>query len=97
MPLLTASAVETLVGRATDDVRAVVPVVDGHEQPLLALYDRGRVVELGPELADRGPRALVERLERVERVDATAVDAPLARAVTNVNTQAELAQVREKR
>jgi molybdopterin-guanine dinucleotide biosynthesis protein A len=90
MPLVSAETLGVLIARAHDGVDAVVPVVDGHDQPMLALYDRKRVLDLAPELAGQGPRALLDLLDSVERIDATGVDAPLANAVTNVNTRAEL-------
>jgi molybdopterin-guanine dinucleotide biosynthesis protein A len=96
MPLVSAGALDVLLDRADDGVDAVVPIVDGHDQPMLALYDPERVLELAPELGGRGPRELLDRLDRVERVDATEVDASLASAVTNVNTRADLEAVRER-
>jgi len=96
MPLVTEPVVRTLADRAAAGVDAVVPVVDGYDQPMLALYDRERVLDGATELGGRGPRALVDRLARVERVEASSVDAALARAVTNVNTRAELDAVRER-
>lgn len=96
MPLVSAEALDVLIARADDGVDAVVPVVDGHDQPMLALYDRERVRELAPDLRGQGPRGLLDLLGRVDRVDATEVDASLANAVTNVNTQAELEAVRKR-
>jgi len=96
MPLVTVDAVEALVGRVAADVDAVVPVVAGHDQPMLALYRRDRVLELATELGSQGPRGLLDRLDRVERVDAAGVESSLASAVTNVNTREELERVRRR-
>ncbi|QLH82978.1 molybdenum cofactor guanylyltransferase [Halosimplex pelagicum] len=105
MPLVSPASVRALRARLaavdTDEVTgdrggvdAVVPVVDGYDQPLHTLYRRSAVVNA---LADRSRgdalMALLDELV-VERVAADAVDAPLAEATTNVNTRAELAALR---
>jgi molybdopterin-guanine dinucleotide biosynthesis protein A len=96
MPLVSPPAFGALRDDAGPDVDAVVPVVDGHDQPLHALYRRDAVLAGAAGLAGRGPRALLDRLDSVRRVPVTDADAPLARAVTNVNTREDLAAVRER-
>jgi|GEM_PF-126046 len=96
MPLVSPATFETLRDDAGPDVDAVVPVVDGHDQPLHALYRREAVVAGVAGLDGRGPRALLEGLDSVQRVPATEVDGPLATAVTNVNTREDLERVRER-
>ncbi|QPV63575.1 molybdenum cofactor guanylyltransferase [Halosimplex litoreum] len=104
MPLVSPASVGALRARlaasADDragergDADAVVPVVDGYDQPLHALYRRGAVDDA---LADRSSTdALLTVLDglAVERVAADAVAAPLAEATTNVNTRADLAALR---
>lgn len=106
MPLVSPASIEALRGRlaAIDgdradergDVSAVVPVVEGYDQPLHALYHRRTVADA---LADRSPGdALMTLLGElaVERVAADAVDAPLVEATTNVNTREELAALRDR-
>lgn len=39
---------------------------------------------------------LLDALETVDRIQASAVEAPLSAAVTNVNTRSELESVRER-
>ncbi|WP_135364000.1 molybdenum cofactor guanylyltransferase [Halosimplex halophilum] len=101
MPLVSPGSIDALRARLAeaaasgDRADAVVPVVDGYDQPLHALYRRST---LAGALADRSPGdALMGLLDglAVERVAADAVDAPLAEATTNVNTRAELAALRE--
>jgi molybdopterin-guanine dinucleotide biosynthesis protein A len=78
-----------------DRVDAVVPVVDGYDQPLHALYRRSALDRaLGDLAAGDALMALLDGVV-VERVVAEAVDAPLVAATTNVNTRAELAALRE--
>ena len=97
MPLVTGRVIDALWDRVDGDLDAVVPVVDGHEQPLCALYRRGTVEEITPELPETaGLRVLLDEFEAVERVDNRAVDGTLATAVTNVNTQAELLELRDR-
>ena len=75
-------------------VDAVVPVVDGYDQPLHALYRRTAVADaLAGLSAGDALMALLDGLA-VERVRAESVDAPLGEATTNVNTREELAALR---
>ncbi|WP_436910180.1 molybdenum cofactor guanylyltransferase [Halosimplex marinum] len=109
MPLVSPESIEALRARlpATDAAtertateggerpEAVVPIVDGYDQPLHALYRRSALDHaLGDLAAGDALMALLDGLA-VERVAAEAVDAPLAEATTNVNTRAELAALRE--
>jgi molybdopterin-guanine dinucleotide biosynthesis protein A len=96
MPLVSPTTFGTLRDYAGPDVDAVVPVVDGHDQPLHALYRREAVIAGAAGLNGRGPRALLEGFENVRRVPATDTGAPLATAVTNVNTREDLEEVRER-
>jgi len=97
MPLVSPPTFGVVRDRATPDADAVVPVVDGHDQPLHALYSREAVVRAAAGLEGSGPRALLERLDAVERIQGEDVDAGLAAAVTNVNTREELDRVRDRR
>lgn len=96
MPLVTADSIAGLC--AVDGVErasAVVPRVDGRDQPLHALFGRQRLLDVRPRLGDGdGLSSLLDALERVARPTPSDVDAPLADAVTNVNTRAELRRVR---
>lgn len=107
MPLVTPAGIETLRAQVTaaeavpDDtpetapVEAVVPVVDGFDQPLHALYRRQALDGVADDLsAGDALMGLLDRLT-VRRVDAADADAPLAAATTNVNTRADLDAVRE--
>lgn len=95
MPLVSADAFAVLIGALTDGTDAVVPVVDGHDQPLHALYRRAAISRVAPSLpATAGPSALLDSLESVHRVDDSSVDASLETAVTNVNTASDLAGLR---
>mgnify|MGYP000554188979 CR=1 FL=1 len=96
MPLVSPPAFEVLSDRASPETDAVVPVVDGHDQPLHALYRREAVVRAAAGLEGSGPRALLDRLADVERIRAEEVDVELAATVTNVNTREELDRVRER-
>jgi molybdopterin-guanine dinucleotide biosynthesis protein A len=96
MPLVTPEAIDALVDHLVDGVDAVVPVVDGHDQPLHALYRPEAVMRVAAGLEGRGPRALLDRLDTVVGVPADEVDAPLASAVTNVNTREQLEAVRRR-
>lgn len=96
MPLVSRSTFEVLYDRASPETDAVVPVVEGHDQPLHALYRRDDVVRAVAGLEGSGPRALLDRVEAIERVREEEVDAGLTTAVTNVNTREELDRVRER-
>ncbi|MFC7139066.1 molybdenum cofactor guanylyltransferase [Halosimplex aquaticum] len=100
MPLVTPESVDALCARAAAvdgdcELDAVVPVVDGYDQPLHALYRRSA---FGPALdslsEDGAMMALLDRLT-VERFAAAETDAPLGAATTNVNTRADLAALRD--
>ncbi|QLH77744.1 molybdenum cofactor guanylyltransferase [Halosimplex rubrum] len=108
MPLVSPESVEALRARITESgapapgdtrgerVDAVVPVVDGCDQPLHALYRRAALDDaLGDLAAGDALMGLLDELS-VERVAADAVDAPLAEATTNVNTRGDLAALRER-
>ncbi|WP_123533337.1 molybdenum cofactor guanylyltransferase [Halosimplex salinum] len=86
-------------GAATADsttVDAVVPVVDGFDQPLHALYRRSALTTaLRDHSAGDSMMALLDELA-VERIAVDDADAPLAAATTNVNTRADLDAVRER-
>ena len=96
MPLVSADSIASL--RAVENVErasAVVPRVEGRDQPLHALYRRERLLDVRPQLRDGdGVFALVAALEGVARPTPADVDGPLAEAVTNVNTRPELRRVR---
>lgn len=96
MPLVSTHSIAGL--RAVDGVErasAVVPRVDGRDQPLHALFRRRWLLDVRPHL-ERGDGlfVLLDALERVVRPTPADVDGPLADAVTNVNTRAELRRVR---
>jgi molybdopterin-guanine dinucleotide biosynthesis protein A len=106
MPLVSPASIGALRSRlaAIDDDRAaergevdaVVPVVDGHEQPLHALYRRSTSDDALAHLdAGDAPMTLLDELA-AERIAADAVEAPLAEATANVNTRAELAALRDR-
>jgi molybdopterin-guanine dinucleotide biosynthesis protein A len=96
MPLVTADSIAGLC--AVDGVErasAVVPRVDGRDQPLHALFGRQRLLDVRPRLGDGdGLSTLLDALERVARPTPSDVDVSLTDAVTNVNTRAELRRVR---
>jgi molybdopterin-guanine dinucleotide biosynthesis protein A len=96
MPLVSPQTFGTLRDYAGPGIDAVVPVVDGHDQSLHALYRGDAVVANAAGLEERGPRALLERLDNVRRVAAADVDEALATAVTNVNTREDLEAVRDR-
>ncbi|WP_415381255.1 molybdenum cofactor guanylyltransferase [Halosimplex sp. TS25] len=100
MPLVTPESVDALrarvaAGKGDAAPDAVVPVIDGYDQPLHGLYRRSA---LGPALeglsVDGAMMALLDRLT-VERVAAAATDAPLGAATTNVNTRVDLDALRD--
>lgn len=95
MPLVSADSIRGL--RAVEGVEraaAVVPRVDGRDQPLHALYRRSQLHAVRPQLRDGdGLYALVEVLDDVRRPTPGEVDG-LADAVTNVNTRADLRAIR---
>lgn len=89
MPLVTPTGFDELRGSANADVDAVVPVVDGHDQPLHTLYRWDAVEGTASRVPTQaGPMALLDALPIVERVEVTDADASLASAITNVNTRA---------
>jgi len=74
---------------------AVVPVVDGHDQPLHAIYRRSALEAAREALsADDALMAPLDELD-VIRVDAADLDESLAAATTNVNTRADLDALRD--
>jgi len=101
MPLVSADSVGALAARlegadSAGEPDAVVPVVDGYDQPLHALYRRSALVAALDELAENDAMmALLDRLT-VERVEASDANAALAAATTNVNTKADLETVRDR-
>lgn len=103
MPLVSADSVGALTARlgqegaGTDaELDAVVPVTDGYDQPLHALYRRSALAVAFDDLSESDTMmALLDRLT-VERVEADKTDVALAAATTNVNTTADLESVRER-
>lgn len=99
MPLLAEAAVRWLVGR-TDEVEADAVAVrdpDGTVQPLHACYRRSAALAARDRLPrDGGVRALFDVLDPVRAV--TADDAPrnvpLVASLSNVNTRADLEELR---
>ena len=110
MPLVAAAGVDALRRAAdsdrfreaadsdpTDGLDAVVPTVEGFPQPLHALYRREAVLAVSESVPETGgPMALLDVLEAVRHVPAEALDAPLAAAVTNVNTRADFEGVADR-
>jgi len=113
MPLVTPAGIDAVrdaasvadSGLGTDDavaIDALVPVVDGYDQPLHALYRRSALERARPALAaGDATMALLDEL-RVERVTAADLDwsdseSTLAEATTNVNTREDLDAVRNRR
>ncbi|WP_459192038.1 molybdenum cofactor guanylyltransferase [Halosimplex sp. J119] len=106
MPLVAVEGIDALRARAAVDesvnrdagserVDAVVPVVDGYDQPLHALYRRSSLGPAVDSLSEDGAlMALLDRLH-TERVTVVDEDAPLAAAATNVNTRADLHDLRD--
>jgi len=93
MPLVDSGVVRWLARLLDGETGAVVPVVDGVEQPLHAVYDRAALRSYCRwRPADDRLTALLDSL-RVETVTPTEAPAgvPLAQSVTNVNTRSELA------
>ncbi|HEY6001068.1 MAG TPA: molybdenum cofactor guanylyltransferase [bacterium] len=94
MPHLAPAVLELLLGADAEGADALVPLVGGRPEPLLALYCRGALP--GFERAIRGGRLrVVDALEglRVRHVaerDLAAAD-PGLRSFVNVNTPSELA------
>lgn len=103
MPLVTPDSISALTARvgaggvgSAGEPDAVVPVVDGHDQPLHALYRRSAVAAALDDLSESDAMmALFDRLT-VERVGAGDANAALAAATTNVNTKADLESVRDR-
>lgn len=104
MPFVTASGIAGLRGAVPApgdgahprrDVGAVVPVVDGHPQPLHALYRTAAVERARGDLPETASlRALLDRLDPVVHVDPDDLAVDAGRAVTNVNTRGELRRLR---
>jgi len=93
MPLVDPTTVRWLARLLDGDADAVVPSVDGTEQPLHAVYDRAalRAYCRRRPAADRLTALLGSlRVRTVTPAEALA-GVPLARSVTNVNTRGELA------
>lgn len=93
MPLLSGRALEWLGGFRTDCVDAVVPVVDGHRQPLHGFYRLASVRATLPDLPPAASlRRLLDELPVCHAVPARrsppALD--LERSVRNVNTRGDL-------
>jgi molybdopterin-guanine dinucleotide biosynthesis protein A len=103
MPLVTPDSISALTARvgaggvgSAGEPDAVVPIVDGHDQPLHALYRRPAVAATVEKLTESDAMmALLGRLT-VERVEAGDANAALAAATTNVNTRADLESVRDR-
>ena len=97
MPFLNAALLRWLCDEASDwDV--VIPVVDGHLEPMHAVYRRDRcLLEIEASLA-RGDRRMISfhaglRVRRVEEDELRRLD-PALRSSFNINTPADLAEAR---
>ena len=92
MPLLRARAVRYLrAERPERQVDAIVPVLDGTEEPLHALYRRRAVESIRADTApDAGAHALLRKMDDVVRVAVSDAPALLEESLTNVNTQHQL-------
>ncbi|KAB1190686.1 MULTISPECIES: molybdenum cofactor guanylyltransferase [Haloferax] len=91
MPLVSQTAVRTLLEHATDGVDAVVPDDAGRPEPLLAAYRTASIRAHRSQLSRAaGPQRLLDELPSVRTLSTEAYPV-LDRAVTNVNTQGELA------
>ncbi|WP_416841327.1 molybdenum cofactor guanylyltransferase [Haloferax sp. DFSO52] len=96
MPLVSQEAVLTLLDHATATVDAVVPTAGGHREPLFAAYRTASIRACRPEIPhDAGPQRLLDVLPTVRSLRTDSWP-ELATAVTNVNTQAELAALTEE-
>lgn len=108
MPLVSPASIDALASAAAttsggDRPAAVVTVVDGYDEPLHALYRPAAVTAVEGEVPDgAGLMALLDALDSLEgfdgvvRVEATDLGRPVLDAVSNVNTRADLAAVRER-
>jgi molybdopterin-guanine dinucleotide biosynthesis protein A len=92
MPFLSVEAIIQLAAALRADCDAVVVTVDGHDQPLGAIY-RLSLLGLVEELLASGERrlGLVAERARTVRIDA---DPELLMALRSVNTPEELAEAR---
>lgn len=101
MPLVTPSSIDAIRGAALrtggaedSGPDAVVPVVDGHRQPLHALYRRAAFAAVREDLPETASLlALLDALDETLEIPARELDAPLERATTNVNTRSDLADL----
>lgn len=90
MPFLNADAIRYLIAKSG---QVVVPVLNGHADPLHAVYQRAVIAVVRRRLG-AGKRKAAELLDEVEptRVDANELREfdPELRCLTNVNTPADL-------
>lgn len=95
MPLAETDALAALLERCDGtDADAVVPTTDGGPEPLHAVYRVGPTVEAATKALDAGQRSLRALLAAL-RVDEVPVGEGVPpRAVTSVDTQARLQEVR---
>ena len=96
MPLATTRVSQWLAGRSTD-ADAVVPVDEqGHLQPVFAVYRTAAVIAAENRLTSVALFGLLDELD-VCRVPVTSApaDLELDRAITNVNTPADLERLRD--
>ena len=95
MPLVSELAVQTLLDHADADVDAVVPCEEGHPEPLFGVYRTAAIRRHRSDISPTaGPQRLLEQLQRVRTLDTDSYPV-LGRAVTNVNTKPELANLNE--
>lgn len=93
MPLVSEAAVRTLCDHADRGVDAVVPSDAGHAEPLFGAYRTASIRDHRPDVSrTAGPQRLLDELPTV-RTLRTDSHPELDRAVTNVNTRAELARL----
>lgn len=93
MPLLSSQAVSWLGSHCTADTDAVVPVVDGHRQPLHAFYRGSSVEDALSRVPTRSSlQRLLDELPACRSVpfSRSPADVDAARSVRSVNTKEEL-------
>lgn len=96
MPRLDPDAVRWLRGGAAAEVEAVVPVVDGRDQPLHGWFRREPLAAALDAAGDSLHSVLDELAVRAVPADDAPAGVPLAASVTNVNSRADLDRVRSE-
>nr|WP_090339869.1 molybdenum cofactor guanylyltransferase [Mycolicibacterium malmesburyense]CRL68489.1 molybdopterin-guanine dinucleotide biosynthesis protein A [Mycolicibacterium malmesburyense] len=91
MPLLTTDLIDELAGPAVRLRADVVLPWDGRDHYLAGIY-RTSLAERVAEMVDAGERSM---RALVERVDTQRIVLPKQRGLTNVNTAADLAAIRD--